>query len=1182
MKTNFYDIESMDNIFSLCNWRPDINQVDVYLLADDKALYTSPGFLDRLLQTMRDSNPNFDGTLAFYDLCDRKAGEHLAMTFGLSNAKLVNDPRSVSDYPAEFRPVCDTDPNYDENVHPYLMGYNSYNYDTTMLAQFLCMSFALDDPSHPMYQPETAQAMYMFNTELFSERFKKDMSSRLRYIYKGKKLDGPSWDALAWRVRKSMLMSGRHIDVARLNEKQQHVGLKRIIGMLGGQILESKKIQPNQSHINDEDELRDMLAYNLSDCINLDKVVFHNKAYIGPFQLKKGLLKTYPELVYDRVTVPVNGSTYRPDIRPSRVRRDRLFIDSSSAQLATKALCPYGHLTDIPVVSFLYPSERKAKELGVPRVNILEQTKKFFYEWFPQPELRKEFDRIYQYYKNIEGKNFNDSKNYFEDYGRTNDFVPVSDIRAYATADSCIPYYDSDGKPTSGYAAFSIGGIHGAEYNLTLYQADCEEYENQKWLMEQAKAQYPDPVALRKAKTIDITMPDGEVRTYTYKTFLKGSRTIPNSEYKDIEDNQPVLFKVDAKGAKLNDRYAFTSAGPTNHEDFTSYYPNLLRMMSAFWNDGLGYDRYAEIFDNKTRYGYIMKKKNAHLTAEQAEYYRDLRELTALALDPLVISDAERTIYDVQRDGTKLVLNSASGAADANFESNIRMNNQIISMRIIGQLFSYTIAQAQAFAGARVTSTNTDGLFTILDKRVNNPILEAMSANIGVEIEPEDTYLISKDTNNRIELDAATRKIQRASGGTVGCQDGPNPQKSLAHPAIIDWALSQYLIAASLNDRGLDLSSDFDDDLGREIIDRARKEFDPRKQLVMFQNIISNSTSTLRFNFCSTDDAPDIYTALQHYNRVYIMRDGTQNTVHLNVSAARKLTPAMIKKRTAAHERLQQHDPIALHILAENGVTMGDIPSESEAIVTKVTKIEPEWYMLVCNKDTKYIPDSEVDWILSNLDYEKYLGLLRDSFTDSWKNTAPEGHRDMNLELQTPLLEDVIDTGLFHHYGIDAEKLKGDNNPMNDATSAPAKATGNPLLRKPKPAEIPQPAAEPAAAPAAPAAGNPLLRKPAAPEPAQTPAAPAQPSAQAQPTPQTAPAAQPKASSGDVPGPWDATPKAQPAQDYVPNSGPAYEEPAPAAPAQDMTAIKALAAELLAQAKACAETAEKLLAAIDQ
>ena len=36
----------------------------------------------------------------------------------------------------------------------------------------------------------------------------------------------------------------------------------------------------------------------------------------------------------------------------------------------------------------------------------------------------------------------------------------------------------------------------------------------------------------------------------------------------------------------LDARYTYTSFDLTNHEDFTSYYPNMLRMMDAFFNEG--------------------------------------------------------------------------------------------------------------------------------------------------------------------------------------------------------------------------------------------------------------------------------------------------------------------------------------------------------------------------------------------------------------------------------------------------------------------------------------------------------------------------------------------------------------------------------------------------------------------
>ena len=100
----------------------------------------------------------------------------------------------------------------------------------------------------------------------------------------------------------------------------------------------------------------------------------------------------------------------------------------------------------------------------------------------------------------------------------------------------------------------------------------------------------------------------------------------------------------------------------SNHEDFTSYYPSMLINMSAFENPGLGYDRYAEIFQQKEDFGKKMKDKS--------------------------LPQEQRDLYSIMRNGTKLILNSASGAADVTYNTPIRMNNRITAMRIIGQLFT--------------------------------------------------------------------------------------------------------------------------------------------------------------------------------------------------------------------------------------------------------------------------------------------------------------------------------------------------------------------------------------------------------------------------------------------------------------------------------------------------------------
>lgn len=956
MKTNFYDIESLDNVFSLCNYKDDEDIIDVYYLVDDPILISSPTLEKDLTEAVYKANHNFRGKLILHNLYYPTANDHLAETFGLSDASYINNPNNKSIYPSKFRITCDTDLDYDEDKHPYYMGYNSYNYDTTMLTMYLHEVYQVNNNT-VHFVPTNARLMRDYNDDLFLPEFKDSMPTRLLVT---RDIRTNSWTPkdytdIRFRIRKNMLMSGRHIDVARLNEKQQRVGLKRLLGMLGHQILESSKLKPGATHINTPQEFYDLIAYNVSDVVNL-KSLLHHKAYWSKLTIKRRLLKTYPELVYDRIP-----GQYKPDIRPEAVRKDRLTADSSSAQLATKALCPYDHLKDIPTVSFMYPSERKAKELGIPRVNVLEETKKFFYTNFPQPELRAQFDKIYNYYKSIEGKNFNDSKFYYQDYGKDPNYQEPLTLSKIPKDDNCICYFDAQGKATSCFATLSTGGVHGAEYNLLLFLDDLAKYDKAMADLDYVKTAYPDPIDCKKAKL--ITLPDGREEKAT--KFLMSGATNKKAFYKKTLMKQPILFiKLDDGSTKLNSRYTYTSADLTNHEDFTSYYPNLLRMLDAFYNIGLGYDRYAEIFDDKQRYGKLMKDPS----------------LTQKEIDD----------YDALRNGTKLILNSASGAADAKFESSIRVNNQIISMRIIGQLFTYRIAQAQTIHGARITSTNTDGLYSVLEATLNNQILEKESSDINVEIEPEPIYLITKDTNNRLEVNAENGEILKANGGSLACRKAPDPEKSLAHPAIIDWALSEYLLVSAFNYKGLSIDKDFDETIGMNILKSAKDKFEPAHLLQMYQNVIASSIGTINHIFATTHEKPDNPIIMQHYNRVFIMKDNTPDTVHLYAANARKVTPAQIKKRKENQERIIQHDEFAKTILSAYGVKMSDYGTDKEATIKKVTGIENTWFMFIENKSLYALTDDEIWNIYNNLDLDKYLILLKNAYEENWRNHVPQ------------------------------------------------------------------------------------------------------------------------------------------------------------------------------------------------
>lgn len=1021
MRFNYYDIESLRNVFTLVNYDSTTNHVDVYALLGDELQQTffenGPANWETLKARIYEKNRNFTGDIGFCDLTSEPGMNELASLMGLSSAgAAVNDKRAASVYPEKFRPVCDTDKNYDEDKHPYLLGYNSYNYDLTMLAYLFYTAYTVpkykDDndgnapvdthggifssvpaPANPtslrnVFVKPTPEDLRDFNDKLFSDANRSFMPNALRNV--------PGSDGLAWNIRKSMLMSGRHLDVARLNEKQSRVGLKRLLGMLGYQILESDKLTPGCDTIGNLDELFDLIAYNVSDCVNLEKLFLH-PFYQGQFSLKRSLLKTYPELVYKK-----KAGAYAPDIHPTQVKPNRMTIDAPSAQLATQALCPYDHLKDLPAVSYLYPAteiveERRARGENIEQRDILEETMSFVEERFVDAPHVVDFFRknIYGYYKDIEGKNFNDSKNYVDDmekaaeaagdeierddttgeYMLPPEYVPgvLGDI---PKRPNCMPYYDADGNPTSCYVTFSTGGIHGAEYNKALYDADMAAYHAAKEDLDYVRGVYPDPLDLRQTK--DVEMPDGRVERYTKfltaKATIKAMDAMPDADSRAEFWREPVapqLFKAKDNGStELNKRYAYTSADPANHEDFTSYYPNLLRQMRAFWNPGLNLDRYGEIFDNKQRYGKLMKDES--------------------------LSQKERDLYAVQREGTKLILNSASGAADTNGRNSaIQMNNRIISMRIIGQLFTWRIGQAQTLEGAKITSTNTDGLYSVMEKGLNDAILARESADIGVEIEPEPMFLVSKDANNRMELSSDLSRVFGCGGASLACFKDTNPTKALAHPAVIDWALSRYLTYVAAHG---DMHDGFNELLAYAIFDEAKYVFKPTHALRMFQNVLASSPGSVNYIFSMTDEQRAVsadddaayrvaYTQMQHYNRVFIVHDKTPGSVHLMAANAKAITPAMFKKRDVAHDAKHQDDPKALAILRAQGVNINSVhAARKECVVKRIPNLDPDWYMLVDNSDINAKSDAEAKRLLNALDIDKYVGLLRDAYETNWQN----------------------------------------------------------------------------------------------------------------------------------------------------------------------------------------------------
>jgi len=495
----------------------------------------------------------------------------LAKIFGLYQGSDVNNRDSDDVHKNKYRPVCDTHPEYDPiSKHPYLAGYNSANYDTVMLALFF--HEALDHVWRgETFHPINPKVMRDYNNKLFSENYRNYMPS---FLTKGESMQWGSAPHLIW---KAFINSGRHVDVAKLNVTQQKVGLKRLLGGLGRQILESDRLSNNSATLTNQQDFYDLLAYNVSDVVGLAKL-FEHPVYASGFDLKKSLLDEYPETIYNQIP-----DTHKPNVAQDAVRGDRLTPDSTSAKFVARILAPYENLDDIPAVSFMYPSEQVASQTGIPRRNILDESIAFFRDNIsadtPSGKKAHEiFMTAMEYYRSIEGKDFNN--NHLDDPQQKQ--LSLAEIPKRPMN---VPYFLADGTPSSCFVTFSTGGIHGAEYDVTSYQNACAEVDAYNRDLVEVQEKFPDPLDFWLAhpgkKTFITSQGHSLTRSqiFTTGTSLKLLReqrekniTLPQVGYRSPKE-YPELFEATKDGGnKLKPQFARTSASLVIHEDFTSYY----------------------------------------------------------------------------------------------------------------------------------------------------------------------------------------------------------------------------------------------------------------------------------------------------------------------------------------------------------------------------------------------------------------------------------------------------------------------------------------------------------------------------------------------------------------------------------------------------------------------------------
>lgn len=775
----------------------------------------------------------------------------------------------------------------------YVTDFNGISYDTTMLALFFEATMGLSkDAIKPQnlklltIRPTAAKQMYYYNDMLF-RHYRQNMPSFLNS------------KPIAKNIRQNWLNSGKHIDVPKLSGADDHIALKEIAGNLGLQIIENQNVKGDKSSGNKDfrTQLAELIAYCVSDVLCTKDILAH-PFYNGNMTVNKELINSYPQLTYN---YKINEKGVKvPDTLNPRTKLPSL--DDTSANRTGTIIAPYDKLKDYRFVSYMYPSEENAKKHGIDRINVLEFVRNFFYTNIADTKARAEFDKVYNLYKEFEGKNVNESEWYRQLYG----FNPTISAKEKKVT---IPIFRKDGTWTSVVITMSTGGTHGC--------------------------------------MIDISK---NFKDISYDDLVKTINTFSDTTKKKTR---------------------FTFAGKVTHADFSSYYPMLLVMLSIFKNE-YDADEYYQIYELKEKFG------------NDAKQYKKMGDIKNVKLTT------------IKRTGTKQSLNSATGKADEKGDrskyNNIQMNNAIFSMRCIGQMFTYVIAQWIGLLDGDSVSTNTDGLYAsnISDKNID-VILNYIYDKTRIKIDPEKIYFVSKDSNNRCEF-YENFELKEAKG-SLGGVNGPIVNKSATNFSIVPNLLVEYF--KLMLQHNIDFKTPLNKDLMLHMLKNVYFKDDKGnvsngQKLLMFSRLIKASNSSYRFPVLTTKSDPDTVTndditPLSHYSRVFLVKPEFNNA-HLMQLEYKTISKTSLKKREQLGERRIQHNENIRKTLEQikQNLLLKE-PIDREGVISKVTNIKPTYNVVVVN-DNLFLLDKEFqEKLLNNLDLDAYLDVISLEY-ENWQN----------------------------------------------------------------------------------------------------------------------------------------------------------------------------------------------------
>ena len=561
----------------------------------------------------------------------------------------ANDDYEQSDHRAygEYGILYDTDDDYDANKNGLRIGYNSQNYDQTLIAHYIgdimgeVIRDQVENPKNvknSFYQavinqnsggvnggdfgdPET---LTIVNSQMFKEANNGGyMNNILQYRSAGSAI------YRAWK------RSNRFVDVSDMNPK--HISLKRCAMALGYKIEESASNRNPTAKLKSLQEIADVIAYNVND-VYVTMKIFESPTYSNRFLQNKQLLKEFPYLIYQQ-----NPNTTKSKLEyikdQDHIRRDRLTVNSTSAKFVENVIAPYDNtkIKDNPTLNLIYPGPEvinrylKANDLpelfhGKPR-NMLDYIQDLLNRDLKDvpndvaKQVQAQYQKIKSYYQGFIGKNFNEemdptnknnnlSQTELDQYQDTKDCTDKDlSIRKQAIADTY--YMLSKMSPEAFKKLTNVerpANFEATANNIIVsFNAIIAKHGYQKFAKIKIKSRKNDRVVqfgdivvpnAQKSKIIRLkhTKPTPYRRVTSFKS-MKGSVIVPyitpNGTYKDRHGVELRSYIVVSVGGAHGVEVQYSPY----HHDYQLYQDNIKQLNKTIeWFNQLSNDDFKKIY----------------------------------------------------------------------------------------------------------------------------------------------------------------------------------------------------------------------------------------------------------------------------------------------------------------------------------------------------------------------------------------------------------------------------------------------------------------------------------------------------------------------------------------------------------------------------------------------------------